>query len=121
MLIGRDLEDRGITTPAAIGAASRCIRLRRRGWGCRCRAEVTAPTIEIDPDAIGPDGRVRLRCYLPLENSLWFFAGCQGRAGCGHTAPISVKVAIQIMGSGEATVGELVAASTRRPWPRSSV
>jgi hypothetical protein len=21
---------------------------------------------------------VRLRCYLPLENSLWFFAGCQG-------------------------------------------
>ena len=44
-----------------------------------------------NPDAIGPNGTVRLRCYLPLENSLWFFAGCQGRAGCGHTAPISVK------------------------------
>jgi hypothetical protein len=35
---------------------------------------------EADSDAIGPDGRVRLRCYLPLEKSLWFFAGCQGRA-----------------------------------------
>jgi hypothetical protein len=31
-----------------------------------------------NPDAIGPNGTVRLRCYLPLENSLWFFAGCQG-------------------------------------------
>jgi hypothetical protein len=62
---------------------------------------------ETDPDAIGPDGTVRLRCYLPLANSLWFFAGCQGRKGCGHVAPISVRAAIQIMGSGEATLGEL--------------
>ena len=60
-----------------------------------------------EADAIGPDGTVRLRCYLPLANSLWFFAGCQGRQGCGHVAPISVRAAIQIMGSGEATVGEL--------------
>ena len=64
--------------------------------------------IEADLDDIGPDGTVRLRCYLPLANSLWFFAGCQGRKGCGHVAPISVQAAIQIMGSGEATVGELV-------------
>ena len=35
---------------------------------------------EVDPDAIGPDGTVRLRCYLPLKNSLWFFAGCDSQA-----------------------------------------
>ena len=29
---------------------------------------------EADPDAVGPDGTVRLRCYLPMANSLWFFA-----------------------------------------------
>ena len=62
---------------------------------------------ETDPDAIGPDGTVRLRCYLPLENSLWFFAGCQGRQGCGHVAPIGVRAALRIMGSGEASIGEL--------------
>jgi hypothetical protein len=28
-----------------------------------------------DPDAIGPDGTVRLRCYLPLAASHWFSAG----------------------------------------------
>ena len=61
----------------------------------------------LDPDAIGPDGTVRLRCYLPMANSLWFFAGCQGRQGCGHSAPIGVRAALRIMGSGEATVGEL--------------
>jgi hypothetical protein len=60
-----------------------------------------------DADTIGPDGTVRLRCYLPMENSLWFSAGCQGTAGCGHYAPISVRAALRFMGSGEATVGEL--------------
>ena len=59
-----------------------------------------------DPDAIGPDGKVRLRCYLPLENALWFSAGCQGSAGCGHSAPISVRAAVRLMGP-EATVGDL--------------
>jgi hypothetical protein len=34
---------------------------------------------EADPDDIGPDGTVRLRCYLPMANSLWLSAGCQGR------------------------------------------
>ena len=62
---------------------------------------------EADLDAIGPDGTVRLRCYLPSANSLWFFAGCQGPTGCGHVVPIGVRAAIQIMGLGEATVGEL--------------
>ena len=61
---------------------------------------------EAGPDDIGPDGTVRLRCYLPVANSLWFFAGCQGRTGCGHVAPIGVRAALRIMGSGEATVGK---------------
>lgn len=59
-----------------------------------------------DADAIGPDGKVRLRCYLSLADSIWFSAGCQGRAGCGHAAPISVWAALRLMG-GEATVGDL--------------
>ena len=40
-----------------------------------------------DPNAIGPDGRVRLRCYLPSANSIWFSAGCDGqtyRSCCGR-------------------------------------
>jgi hypothetical protein len=59
------------------------------------------------PAAIGPDGTVRLRCYLSLADLLWFSAGCQGRAGCGHVAPISVRAAIRIMGSGKVTAGQL--------------
>jgi hypothetical protein len=59
---------------------------------------------EADSDDIGHDGTVRLRCYLPLQKSLWFFAGCQDPTGCGHVAPISVRAAIQIMGAGEAAV-----------------
>jgi hypothetical protein len=46
---------------------------------------------EADPDAIGPDGTLRLRRYLPLANSHWF----------------SVAAAIRIMGSGDATVKQL--------------
>jgi hypothetical protein len=61
---------------------------------------------EADPDDIGDDGRARLRCYLPSANSLWFAAGCQGRQGCGHSAPIGIRAAIALMGP-EATVGEL--------------
>jgi len=56
-----------------------------------------------DPDSIGPDGTVRLRCYLPSVGSVWFSAGCDGLAGCGHVAPIGVRAAIRIMGP-EATV-----------------
>lgn len=63
--------------------------------------------VTADPDAIGPDGRVRLRCYLPLADTTWFSAGCEGRASCGHVAPISVRAALRIMESGEATVGDL--------------
>ena len=36
---------------------------------------------EADPDDIGPDGTVRLRCYLPMANSVWFSACCDGLAG----------------------------------------
>jgi hypothetical protein len=45
---------------------------------------------EADPDAISPDGTVRLRCYLPLADSLWFVAACQGREGCGRAALVAV-------------------------------
>jgi hypothetical protein len=57
-----------------------------------------------DPGAIGPDGTVRLHAYLRHENVHWFSAGCPD---CGHRAPIGVRPAIAIMGSGEATVGQL--------------
>jgi hypothetical protein len=52
------------------------------------------------PDYIGRDGTVRLRCYLPSANSLWFAAGWQG---CGHSAPIGIRATIRFMGP-EATV-----------------
>jgi hypothetical protein len=55
-------------------------------------------------DAIGPDGTVCLRCYLPHEAIHWFSAGC---TTCGRVAPIGVRAAIQVMGTGEATVGQL--------------
>jgi hypothetical protein len=60
---------------------------------------------EPDPDAIGPDGTVRLRCYLPLAERLWLSAGCKG-AGCSLITPVSIRAAIELMGSSEATVGE---------------
>jgi hypothetical protein len=65
------------------------------------------PAVTDDPDEIGPDGRVRLRCYLPSANSVWFSAGCDGLAGCGHSAPIGIRAAIRFMGTGEATVRQL--------------
>ena len=58
-------------------------------------------------DCIGPDGRVRLRSYLPSAASTWLIAGCCGLRGCRRTVPIAIREAIQIMGSAEATVGEL--------------
>jgi hypothetical protein len=57
-----------------------------------------------DPGAIGPDGTVRLRRYLPHERMHWFSCGC---TDCGHRAAIGVRPAIAIMGSGEATAGQL--------------
>ena len=62
---------------------------------------------EADPDDVGPDGTVRLRCYLPSADTVWFLAGCEGQAGCGHVAPNSIRAAIRFAGSAEATVGEL--------------
>jgi hypothetical protein len=57
-----------------------------------------------NPDAIGPDGTVRLRCYVRHADMHWFAAGCPD---CGRQAPIGMRPAIAIMGSGEATVGQL--------------
>ena len=88
MLIGRELDDRGITTPAAIGAAlgmpaaeatkllrgingvratSRGSRLRRRGWGCRYRASpAPAASWRSDRGLAGPLGvRSRHRVRRP--------------------------------------------------------
>ena len=42
-----------------------------------------------------------------MADSLWFSAGCDGPAGCGHGAPISIRAAIRIAGSAEATVRQL--------------
>ncbi|MFC7478645.1 hypothetical protein ACFQS7_30295 [Dankookia sp. GCM10030260] len=47
-----------------------------------------------DPDAIGPDSTVRLRCYLPSADSVWFSAGCDGLAGCGRSAAIDIRAAM---------------------------
>jgi hypothetical protein len=60
-----------------------------------------------DSDAVGPDGTVRLRRYLPLADSHQFSARCEGLDGCGHTALISVEAALRTMGSGDATVRQL--------------
>ena len=68
-----------------------------------------------DPDDIGPDGTVRLRCYLPSATSLWFAAGCQG---CGHSVPIGIRAEIRFMGP-EATVRQLVF-QPRRSLPAST-
>jgi len=62
---------------------------------------------EANPDAIGPDGTVRLRCYLPQADTVWFSAGGDGLAGYGHVAPIGIRAAIRLMGSDEATIRQL--------------
>jgi hypothetical protein len=56
-----------------------------------------------DPYAIGPDGTARLRYYLRHENVHWFAACCTDH---GRQAPIGVRPAIELMGSGEAAAGQ---------------
>ena len=62
---------------------------------------------EADLDLIGPDGTVRLRGYLSMQDSAWFTAHCGGPEGCFHAAPISIRAAIRFMGTAEATVRQL--------------
>jgi hypothetical protein len=57
-----------------------------------------------DPDALGPDGHVRLGAYLPLASSHRFGAS---RQGYGRASDISVEAAIAAAGSPLATVGDL--------------
>jgi hypothetical protein len=64
---------------------------------------------EADPDDIGPDGTVRLRCYLPQADTVWFSAGCQGRRGCGHSAPIGIRAKVE---RGELAVSRAVNVTT---------
>ena len=35
---------------------------------------------EADANTIGPDGTVRLRCYILIANSVWFSADCGSQA-----------------------------------------
>jgi hypothetical protein len=58
----------------------------------------------VGSDAVGPDGKVRLRLYLPMADSVWFVANCEG---CGRAAPVGVRPAIQFLRSAEATIGDL--------------
>ena len=58
-------------------------------------------------DCIGADGRVRLRCYLPLADTAWLSAGCRGPHGCRRTVAVGIAEAIRLVGGPEATVGEV--------------
>jgi hypothetical protein len=63
-------------------------------------------------DALGPDGSVRLHRYLPLATSLYFAGSCPT---CGRVVTVGVEAAIELMGSGEATIGEVSARLRCRP------
>ena len=69
---------------------------------------------ETDPDAIGPDGTVRLRCYLPSADTVWLSASCDGPASCGHVAPIGIQAAIRA--AEYRGVGAKPVAATRAVW-----
>jgi hypothetical protein len=89
-------------------AAPRSIRNRERiAWLGRLpivRALFPAwPAGMSDDDGIGPDGMIRLRCYLPSADSMRFSAGC----GCGRERAIGVRQAIEAMRCAAATVGQL--------------
>ena|SRR3712207_3141339 len=58
-------------------------------------------------NSLGPDGRVCLRCYLPHADTTWLSAGCCGEHGCYRIVPISIHEAIRLMGTAEATVGDV--------------
>ncbi len=57
-----------------------------------------------DPDPIGPDGTVRLRCYLPYADTHYFAGSCRS---CPREVLVGIETAIGMTGSGAATVGEL--------------
>ncbi|MBP0447723.1 hypothetical protein J8J14_23510 [Roseomonas sp. SSH11] len=63
-----------------------------------------------DDDAIGPDGYVRLRCYVPLQDTTFFSLFCSEPKGCGRVASSSVGRAISLMGGdGNRTTQEFAA------------
>jgi hypothetical protein len=78
-------------------------------WDCylRSRQYVPAAAPVTTPNAIGPDGTVRLRCHLPFAGKVWLSVCCSGLTGCGHAVPIGIRAAIRLMGSGAATVRQL--------------
>ena len=60
-----------------------------------------------DPDPTGPDGYVKLRGYESLSAAHCFGVTCAGPGECSHAALLDVPAAIRLMGTGEATVGDL--------------
>ncbi|MBP0443146.1 hypothetical protein J8J14_00005 [Roseomonas sp. SSH11] len=63
-----------------------------------------------DDDAIGADGYVRLRCYVPLRDTTFFSLFCSEPRGCGRVASSSTGRAISLMGEdGNRTTEEFAA------------
>jgi hypothetical protein len=101
---GRPISMKWVMVIAAGPSATGVVFPSRVRFAVACdtyQAATLKPEPEAAPDATGPDGTVRLRCYLLSADAVWL------SAGCGHVAPIGIRAAIQIMGSGEATLGEL--------------
>jgi hypothetical protein len=63
------------TPLAVLGTPCGTIGAALAAAGALHGGEYLLPTALNDPDAIGPGGAVRLRCYLPHETMHWFAAG----------------------------------------------
>ncbi len=48
-------------------------------------------------DGLGPDGTVRLRCYLPHADTTWLSLGCGGAHGCHRIVHLGIAEAIRLM------------------------
>lgn len=71
-----------------------------------CNRQSMARSSDSTPSPnIGPDGTVYLRAYLPVAHIHWFSIGCNA---CQHMGDLSVPAAIRLMGSADATTGEVL-------------
>jgi hypothetical protein len=55
-------------------------------------------------DPLGPDGTVRLRSYQPLADRMYFSGSCPA---CERGVTVGIEAAVDLMGSVEATIGQL--------------